>query len=590
MIRKLIVFTLLGTLIMTGCVNNNTNNQLSIEHYADTLSVVRIEKATQYLLLPIEENSPECPLRLNTGNNTDTWMDIRLAIDSIDYYVPLRLPQGNNVCVEIKNISTKAITFSSFQLSDTFSVDNTEYYRPIYHHTPQYGWMNDPNGLTYKDGEYHLYYQYNPYGSKWGNMHWGHSVSTDLIHWQHLEPAISRDNFGQIFSGSAVVASVDNDTDPFDADVVLPGTGGENDFIAAYYTSDNWRMPDELLEQQSYAISVDNGRTFRKYGAPVLQSDGRKDFRDPKIFWFAPKQKWYMIVSANNVMQFYSSVNLRNWTFVSEWGDEWGVSPRLFECPDFFQLSIGDSEKWIMIVNVNPGCQFGGSATEYFVGDFDGEQFVCNSSQKTVKWLDWGKDHYAAVTFSNEPHERVIALPWMSNWQYANELPTKQFRSANGLPRQLFLYSVDNSNELYVGAHPVADALKLSSPTDSIPTIGNEAMLIKFDIEPNGNIELYNDNNEKLVLTTCNNNIYMNRNASGIICSEPFAQETWAPLQELCGKNKKYHIELWIDKCSAEMFVDEGKIAMTNLIFPRSPYNKFKGEGISNVTFQTISL
>lgn len=372
---------------------------ISLEHQADSLTVLRISHPKKYLLLPIQESAAEGKVRLDTGSPADVAMDVRLATDSIDYYVPFELPEGEaQAKVSIERVHKGAVCWDSLSVCDVFDSTNTDYFRPVYHHTPVYGWMNDANGLVYKDGEYHLYFQYNPYGSKWGNMHWGHSVSRDLVHWQHLEPAIARDTMGHIFSGSTVV---DKDNT----------AGYGKNAIIAFYTS----ASDEHGQIQCMAYSTDNGRTFTKYEHnPILTPfDGLKDFRDPKVFWYEPTKQWIMIVSADKNMRFYSSTNLKDWQYLSQFGEGYGAQPNQFECPDFVQLPVdGDRSrmKWVMIVNINPGCLFGGSATEYFVGDFDGKTFRCDDAPSVTKWLDYGKDHYATVCFSNTG-SRVVAVP-----------------------------------------------------------------------------------------------------------------------------------------------------------------------------------
>ena len=590
---------------MASCNQQQQAPALVVEHQGDTLSVITVTNASRYLLLPIQEDCNEVPVLLNTGNPaTDTWMDIRLAIDSADYYVPFALPEGQSARIDVRLLPATAAAWDLIQLSDTFDTSNREYYRPLYHHTPLYGWMNDPNGMVYQDGEYHLYYQYNPYGSKWGNLSWGHSVSRDMVHWEHLSPAIVRDNNGHIFSGSSTVArTVASDIDPLSADSLLPGNGGADDFIAAMYTYDNGKLPAELVQQQSLAISTDRGRTFRKLGAPMLHSDGRRDFRDPKLFWNEQAHAWGVIISAFNEMQFYSSPNLRDWTYVSAFGDGYGAHPRMFECPDFFALPTEESnaalpQKWVMLVNVNPGCWFGGSATEYFVGDYDGTTFTCDSKPETVKWLDWGKDHYAAVTFANEPKGRIISIPWMSNWQYANDLPTQQYRSANGIARQLFLFAAPADSkspkpEYYVGQRPadeVMSALHFGEPTAEMPAENDGALLIDLDLADNGQFSISNAQGELVTFSIRNGLLTMDRNQSGIICRDDFAVPTWAPIRQLCGSKDSYHLQLWLDRCSIELFVDGGRTSMTNLVFPHTPYNHIEGKGLSNLQVRTISL
>ena len=587
---------------------------MDIQRHGDT-TIVNIDNPTKYLLLPVEEDQPESQVMLYTDNAADTWMDVRLAQNKVDYYVPFRLGNGFTATVKILNLKPNALAIQSgqMQLSNTWDVTNTDFYRPTYHFTPAYGWMNDPNGMIYKDGEYHLYFQYNPYGSKWGNMHWGHAISKDLFHWKQLDPAIARDTLGHIFSGSSVVDRYNT-------------AGYGKNAIVAFYTS----ASEKNGQIQCMAWSTDNGRTFTKYsGNPVLTPfDGLKDFRDPKVFWYAPMKKWYMIVSADKEMRFYSSSNLREWTYVSAFGKGYGQQPNQFECPDFFELPVdgnANHRKWVMIVNISPGCLFGGSATEYFVGDFDGKTFKCDTDPKVVKWLDFGKDHYACVTMGNTPG-RVVALPWMSNWQYANVTPIKQYRGANALPRELKLYT--RNGQIYLSADVVKEADALRKESVSIDNIKADkkgtvrqlpdnygyAYELDFDVTPGKSAEtgvtLCNDKGEevKIYFDMKKNRVVMDRTKSGLTdfgkLAKPheieanydvhqfkdkntkfrmlnsvnyqndFALGTWAPLS-LC-EGKTYTVRLMIDKCSVEMFIDGGRIPMTNLVFPTAPYNKLK--------------
>ena len=613
--------------------------------HGDT-AIVTITNPTKYIVLPVEEKRPEAQVLLASGRPTDTWMDIRLAQTKTDYRVPFALTAPstgkggkntiqNKAVLKIVGLDRNTIAFKEMRLDDTFDTTNTDYYRPVYHHTPLYGWMNDANGLVYKDGEYHLYFQYNPYGSKWGNMHWGHSVSRDLVHWQHLDPAIARDTMGHIFSGSTVV-----DT---------RGTAGfGKNAIIAFYTSHSVR-DGRQVQVQCMAYSNDNGRTFTKYkGNPVVTPfDGLENFRDPKIFWYEPTKSWYMIVSADKNMRFYQSKNLKQWKYVSQWGEGFGAQPNQFECPDFFPLPVdGDKNKlkYVMIVNINPGFVYGGSATQYFIGEFDGKEFHCDSKPQTVKWLDWGKDHYATVTFSNLGG-RVVAVPWMSNWQYANVTPIRQYRGANALPRELKLFS--SNGEVYMSAGVVDEARQLRHETRQLGDITTDnanpyilreafknndgAFELEADVQPGSSdivgLQFYNDREERTViyLDLKKKRIVMDRAESGLTdfgslaerhdiekraeaagemkgklsqdvalhYKNDFALATWAPLS-LCGDTenggnsrwteepvatattKTYHLDVFVDKCSVELFVDGGRIAMTNLVFPTAPYNNIK--------------
>ena len=600
-------------MLMASATPSAFAQKMNIEHKGDT-TIVKVENPTKYLLLPIQEEKDEAQVLLDTGSKDDTWMDVRLAQNGSDYYVPFALGKGKTATVKILGLKKDALALNLLKLSNTFDTTNTDYYRPSYHFTPLYGWMNDPNGMVYKDGEYHLYFQYNPYGSKWGNMHWGHAVSKDLVHWEHLDPAIARDPVGHIFSGSSVIDKKNT-------------AGFGKDAIIAIYTNNSVNH-DEV---QCIAYSNDNGRTFTKYeGNPVLTPfDGLKDFRDPKVFWYEKGKCWYMIVSADKEMRLYKSKNLKKWNYVSAFGKGIGQQPCQYECPDFFQLPVnGDKKKmkWVMTMNINPGCWFGGSATEYFVGDFDGKKFTCPDANE-VKWLDWGKDHYATVTFSNTG-DRVLGITWMSNWQYANLTPFKQNRGANGLPRELKLYEKNGKYYISEDVAPEVYALRKDTKNVADASVSDEKMLagvaanmegafeIEADVTPDANgiagIEISNNKRERTMIyfDMKQGKVVMDRTESGLsdfgkqsvphdielawdkqLAAEgkqparitnsinyknDFALATWAPLS-LCEDGKKtYHVDIFVDKSSVELFVDGGRIAMTNLVFPVAPYENVK--------------
>ena len=600
-------------MLMASATTSAFAQKMNIEHKGDT-TIIKVENPTKYLLLPIQEEKDEAQVLLDTGSKDDTWMDVRLAQNGSDYYVPFALGKGKTATIKILGLKKDALAVNLMKLSNTFDTTNTDYYRPSYHFTPLYGWMNDPNGMVYKDGEYHLYFQYNPYGSKWGNMHWGHAVSKDLVHWEHLDPAIARDPVGHIFSGSSVIDKKNT-------------AGFGKDAIIAIYTNNSVKH-DEV---QCIAYSNDNGRTFTKYeGNPVLTPfDGLKDFRDPKVFWYEKGKCWYMIVSADKEMRLYKSKNLKKWNYVSAFGKGIGQQPCQYECPDFFQLPVnGDKKKmkWVMTMNINPGCWFGGSATEYFVGDFDGKKFTCPDANE-VKWLDWGKDHYATVTFSNTG-DRVLGITWMSNWQYANLTPFKQNRGANGLPRELKLYEKNGKYYISEDVAPEVYALRKDTKNVADASVAGEKMLagvaanmegafeIEADVTPDANgiagIEISNNKRERTLIyfDMKQGKVVMDRTESGLtdfgkqavphdielawdkqLAAEgkqparitnsinyknDFALATWAPLS-LCEDGKKtYHVDIFVDKSSVELFVDGGRIAMTNLVFPVAPYENVK--------------
>ena len=589
---------IMGAALAASCASSN--GSFTLNQPSDTLTIVNINHAPKYAILPIEEEQPEAQVMLN-----GTPMDVRLAVNKVDYTVPFPLHAGaEQDSLVIKNLARNAVTWKHIELADTFDTANREKFRPIYHHTPAYGWMNDANGLVYKDGEYHLYFQYNPYGSKWGNMHWGHSVSKDLVHWTHEQPAIARDTMGHIFSGSCVVDH--NNTAGFGKDAII-----------AFYTSHKNLPGNHQRQQQCIAYSLDNGRTYTKYeGNPVVTPfDGLENFRDPKVFWYAPQNKWVMIVSADKNMRFYESKDLKKWSYMSEWGAGYGPQPNQFECPDFFEMAVDGNaqhKKWVMIVNINPGFVYGGSGSMYFVGQFDGHKFTCDTAPNDVKWLDWGKDHYATVTYSNTPG-RIIAMPWMSNWQYANLTPTQQFRSQNALPRELKLYTADNG-ELLVSAAPVKETEALRNKATDLGSfegekqakIDNEgAFELDFDLQAGTadkcGVEIANAKGEKVSIyyDAKAQRFVMDRAESGITefgnKVEPhqldnaqslkrykevtvnyhnaFALGTWAPVPI---KADTHHVQIFVDKSSVELFVDGGRIAMTNLVFPNKPYNQLR--------------
>ena len=598
--------------LLTGCLMSATlvtlgactgqEKLIHLTHQGDSLTVARIETNAKYLLLPIEEKEAEAQVMLG-----DVPMDVRLAVGKIDYTVPFPLSGKSGDSIVIRGLAADALAWENLQVADTFDITNREIFRPVYHHTPAYGWMNDANGLVFKDGEYHLYFQYNPYGSVWGNMHWGHSVSRDLVHWQHLPVAIERDTMGHIFSGSCVV-DARNDA----------GTGTNN--IIAFYTSHRSTQPGHQRQVQCMAYSSDNGRTFTKYeGNPIITPfDGLENFRDPKVFWYAPQEKWVMIVSADKNMRFYESRNLKDWTYMSEWGEGYGPQPNQFECPDFIQLPVdGDKQrmKWVMIVNINPGFVYGGSGTMYFVGDFDGHRFTCDTKPDCVKWLDWGKDHYATVCFSNTG-DRTIAVPWMSNWQYANLTPSKgQYRSANALPRELNLYTAADG-QLLLSAAPVKELSSLRGKEEKIGDFNlgeksvehvadNGAFELQFRMQPAAKgrtgVELSNAEGEKTLIyfDAENGRVVMDRAESGIVdfgkdiephqletsssrraCVDgllhfvnDFAHATWAPVPDLTAAHE---VRIFADRSSIELFVDGGRVAMTNLVFPTKPYDRLR--------------
>lgn len=563
-------------------------SNLVVKHLANEQNIVVLDSVKKFLLLPVQDDAPEGKVNIVVNNEGQLAqsMNIRLARERVDSYVPLDLSAYVNqkVSIDIAGMPSSSLCWKELKMSDSFDMTNKEKFRPVYHHTPAYGWMNDPNGMFYKDGVYHLYFQWNPYGSVWANMHWGHSTSTDLMHWNFEGSAIVPDAWGAIFSGSCVVDH--NNTAGFGKDAVI-----------AFYTSAK-ASPWGDVQSQSMAYSLDNGKTFVKYeGNPILTSS-EKDFRDPKVFWYAPGKHWVMMLAVGQHMEIYSSVNLKEWKKESEFGAMQGAHGGVWECPDLVEIPVEGTreKKWVLICNLNPGGPFGGSAAQYFVGSFDGKKFV-NESPTQTKWMDWGKDNYATVTWNNAPDGRCIALGWMSNWQYANNVPTRQYRSANTLARDLTLYR--EGQELYLKSTPSSEVKKARGKKVSIPSfkVSEKHEMVNLFEEKQGAYEveiviqnagaskiafcLLNDKGEKVSMYYDLNRkqFVMDRSESGTVdFSKDFPAVTVAP----ANVDKELTLRLFVDRSSIEAFGEDGKFVMTNLVFPSQPYVKMCFEADKN--------
>ncbi|MDO4165196.1 MAG: DUF4980 domain-containing protein [Bacteroides sp.] len=578
---------------------------LSIHHLGANHSLVMVDEPQKYLLLPIEETAPEATIHVLVNNKADQTIQVRLAANRVDYFVPFALEQYKGKAVtfdihtandrtNVRNLMDDAC-WNEIKLADDFDTTNRDTFRPLFHHTPLYGWMNDPNGMFYKDGEYHLYFQHNPYGSMWGNMNWGHSSSKDLVNWEHHPVAIQPNGLGTVFSGSSVVDKENT-------------AGFGKDAVIAIYTSAG------ASQMQSLAYSTDNGMTFHIYEKnPIITSD--KECRDPNMFWHAKSGKWILILAAalEKEMWIYSSPDLKHWTKESSFGKGYGAQEGVWECPDLMELPVRgtDQTKWVLVCNLNPGGIFGGSATQYFVGDFDGKKFVCDSKPQVTKWMDYGKDHYAAVSWSNSPAGRHTVIAWMSNWQYANNVPTQQYRSANSLPRDLELYD-GGDGELYLAVTPAPEvetlrsgkALKYGSfsagtrkVSRKLPTANSGICEINLELKPRSAGKVYvalsNADGEQttMIYDVANHTFSMDRNASGLTdFSKDFPAVTVAP----CPAEDTQSLRLFVDRCSIEAFEGDGRFAMTNLVFPQKPYTTLsvytdKGRcQISNLTVNPL--
>ena len=469
-------------------------------------------------------------------------------------------------------------------------------YRPNFHFTPKANWMNDPNGMFYLNGTYHLYYQYYPDGNVWGPMHWGHATSTNMIAWEEQPIAIYPDDLGLIFSGSAVVDV--NNTSGFGKDGIVP--------IVAMYTYHNMKgeqAGDLDFQTQAIAYSLDEGMTWVKYDKnPVIPNSGIKDFRDPKVIWDADHSKWIMTLAAGDKVLFYSSLNLRDWILESSFGAAFGQHDGMWECPDLFPIKVSgqDETKWVLLVSINPAAPNGGSGTQYFVGDFDGQKFTLDTDfkqqlqQDSAVWLDYGRDNYAGVTWSNIPKKdgRKLFIGWMSNWEYARDVPTETWRSAMTIPRELKLKK--NEKEFVLSSAPVTELSKYVSKTivKETLTVNNQKTIItKSEIDLSRvriQLEMNHLKSDKYDFTFQNSfgdrlsfgidNIkkqyYLNRQNSGkVTFSDKFANTiSKAPIKNPSNMLK---IEVLVDKTSIEVFYNDGETIMTEIFFPNEPFEAF---------------
>jgi len=455
-----------------------------------------------------------------------------------------------------------------------------EKYRPQFHYSPPKAWLNDPNGMVYYEGEYHLFYQHHPHGDVWGPMHWGHAVSADLVHWEQLPIALAPDENGYIFSGSAVVDR--NDTSGF-----FGGGSG----LVAIFTHHLDVADGRSVQRQSLAYSADKGRTWTMYaGNPVLEDARFVDFRDPKVFWDEGAQRWRMVLAAGDRVAFYSSPNLVDWTFGSEFGMTEGSHAGVWECPDLFELDVENEEgvrKWVLLVSIgdDPDAPEG-SRTQYFVGSFDGERFVNDASPETVLWLDHGRDNYAGVTWSDIPAEdgRKLFIGWMSNWKYANLTPTDGWRSAMTLPRTLSLRS--DGGQLRLVQRPAAELaslreepacrlrdVRLEPGDDPLRGVSADRCEIEAEFELGDAEELgiavRAGSGERTVVgyDAVRRTLFVDRTQSGAAAFHPaFACRHDAPYEPEAGGRIK--LRLFVDWSSVEAFAGDGELVMTDLIFP----------------------
>ncbi|WP_162052239.1 glycoside hydrolase family 32 protein [Pontibacter pamirensis] len=503
---------------------------------------------------------------------------------------------SNQATVEDSNTEVAATT----AISD-------EQHRLQFHFTPPTGWMNDPNGMVYHNGEYHLFYQHNPDSTVWGPMHWGHAISRDMINWEHLPIAIYPDSLGTIFSGSAVV-DVKNTSGL--------GTAGNPAMVAiyTYHDAEGEKAGRDDFQTQGIAFSLDNGRNWTKYkNNPVLKNPGIRDFRDPKVSWYEEGQKWIMTLAVKDHISFYSSPNLIDWKLESDFGANVGAHGGVWECPDLFKLKVegSDEEKWVLIVNINPGAPNGGSGTQYFLGSFDGNKFVMDpqfeaslNAKPAVAttvvgqegiWIDYGRDNYAGITWSNVPKEdgRELFIGWMSNWDYANVVPTEKWRSAMTVARTLEL--VNTPAGLRVASMPVKELENIYGTTKTLAaqtvssaldvseklSMNTSTFDLNLEVEPVGAqssfaVELSNAKDQKVLIgfDATRGQYYINRDKAGENqFSDKFTGIQYAPR---LSTDKAFDLRLVVDVASVELFADGGKTVMTSIFFPDEEFTQVR--------------
>ena len=461
--------------------------------------------------------------------------------------------------------------------------------RPAFHFTPPSGWMNDPNGLVYLDGEYHLFYQHNPNSVNFGEMHWGHAVSTDLVSWSHLPVALAPDEMGLIYSGCAFVDV--NNTSGLGATDTHP-------LVAAYTYHDQKREVEQHtdIEAQAIAFSQDRGRTWIKFpGNPVLKNHKKqRDFRDPKIFWHELTQQWIMVLAVYDHVEFFKSSNLTEWWYGGAFGQGVGVAGGLWECPDLFPLRIDNSEdfKWVLIVSINPGGPQEGSGTQYFVGDFDGASFLLDpefealSSLNGAEWLDWGSDNYAGVTWSDVPQSdgRRLFIGWMSNWRYAQDIPCSNWRGMMTVPRELSL--LRENGQLRLRSLPVREIManmRLVQSNDGAQITqfpyahGHITLIAKLStgsLVGEFGIVLTNAHGDAVRIGfDVSQNCFFIQEISHLKSAERGSKPPGRHTMPRIMERSDIKLEMLVDENSVELFADNGVSVMTETIYPSSPFS-----------------
>lgn len=536
--------------------------------------------ADQYLLIPTQNSGSYSDITIyDAQGKAYNELRLRVARDGVDHMMAVYTGgiAGQTMQVKVASDYARSVLGENIRTAAEWAPEVPEdAFRPLYHHAPAYGWMNDPNGMVYYNGVYHLFYQHYPYDAHWNDMHWGHATSTDLVHWTQQPMALYPDPYGMMFSGSIVVD--EKNTAGF----------GEGAFVAVYTTT-------EPRQSQSIAYSLDEGMTWHKYGAPVITSSS-SDFRDPKVFWYELDSCWALILANGQQIRVYTSPNLKDWTHRYSWGSGHGAHGGVWECPDVMEVPVeGTNEsKWVMIVSIGGGGVAGGSATQYFIGEFTAKNFVREAGTTTM-WLDYGKDNYAGVTWAGkrDAQGRPLFIGWMNNWEYANDTPFdfSPFRGQNSFPRALSLINTPDGlklkcapvgqlallrgNEVFTAP---AGTINSTWQSSTIDEMSDGAYIVDLEVgtaKQSWKMTLSNNLNESLALgyDAANNQVYLDRRQAGInTASASFASAIQtAPLAET---ERPTHATLLIDRSSAELFINGGRISITDLIFPHETYSK----------------
>lgn len=468
------------------------------------------------------------------------------------------------------------------------------FYRPQYHFSPPKNWINDPNGLVYYAGEYHLFYQYNPFANVWGHMSWGHAVSKDLLHWENLPVAIPEFTHpfaktGQdtlktaIFSGSAVI-------DRNNRSGLCPA--GTADCMVAIYTGNVSRGETQTAQYQNLAFSADKGRTWTQYAGNPIVDIGSKEFRDPNVFWYAPQQKWIMstVKATEHRVAFFSSTDLKNWTLLSHFGPV-GDTTKVWECPALMPVPVQgepNAHQWVLFISSGHS-QKDYVGMQYFVGDFDGTRFKGDPDQPKLlvpgyagAVVDYGKDYYAAIQFNNLPDSQAgpVMIGWLNNWAYGNDLPTTPFKGAMSLPRQISLKRTEAGWQLMqlpVEAvrtlrqnKRVQQTVQLTNQSRTLMQRTDNAYELEVDIRPGTastvGIRLAKNGDEETILRYHNGQLELDRRKSGRVdFNRRFPSVESAPLQLQNGLVK---LRIFVDKSIVEVFANNGQRVITDLIFP----------------------